>query len=203
MKSQNPQNEDWTPKRQNERFQFDAEYVRRLTEGDQDVEAHFAAYFSPLLTSKIRARLRQADLVEDARQATLCRVLDALRNKGGIAIPHALGAFVNSVCNNVLFETYRQQKKAPALAEELPDVASKEPSIETRLSDSERYARVRQVLSELPEKDRLILYQLYYEDRDKDEICRQFRVGREYLRVLVHRALNRFRARLAAGAQAS
>ena len=34
---------------------------------------------------------------------------------------------------------------------------------------------------------------MFLEERSKDEICREFGVDREYLRVLVHRAKNRAR----------
>jgi RNA polymerase sigma-70 factor (ECF subfamily) len=52
---------------------------------------------------------------------------------------------------------------------------------------------VRSVLSELPEKDRKILRWLFFDERDKGEVCRALQVDREYLRVLVHRAKQRFR----------
>jgi RNA polymerase sigma-70 factor (ECF subfamily) len=34
---------------------------------------------------------------------------------------------------------------------------------------------------------------VFLEEKNKDEICRQLNVGREYLRVLIHRAKERFR----------
>lgn len=182
-----------------ERHQFDAEYLRRLAERDPATEKHFVGYFGDLLTVKLRSRLRHGDLVEDARQETLLRVLRVLRVQGGITTPQALGAYVNSVCNNVLFEMYRAESKSPTLTDELPDVASHASSAEADLLSAEKRARVRRVLMELPEKDRQILYQLFFEERDKDEICRQFQVDREYLRVLVHRAKLRFRAGFSKG----
>lgn len=199
MKSHFPQSE--TPhvenailaKRYVERHQFDEEYLRRLTACEPLTEMHFVTYFGDLLTVKLRSRLRHGDLVEDARQETLLRVLNTIRTKG-ITTPHALGAYVNSVCNNVLFEMYRAESKAPTLTDELPDVPSKESSIESRLVDSQSRAQVRRVLAELPRKDRDILHQLFFEERDKDAVCRQYGVDREYLRVLVHRAKLRFRA---------
>ncbi len=180
-------------KRYVERYQFDAEYLRLLIERDPETERHFVAYFGDLLSVKLRSRLRHADLVEDARQETLLRVLRALRTQG-ISTPQALGAYVNSVCNNVLFEMYRAESKSPTLTEELPDLASHEESIESKLMNAELRAKVRLVLTELPAKDQEILRQCFFEQKDKDEICRQFRVDREYLRVLLHRAKIRFRA---------
>ena len=42
-------------------------------------------------------------VLEDARQETFVRVLTTLKQRGGLDRPETLGAFVNSVCNNVLF----------------------------------------------------------------------------------------------------
>ena len=90
-----------------ERKVFDQDYVNRLTEGDPETEAHFTSYFGALLLIKLRGRLRSPQLVEDARQETFLRVLNVLRKKGGVQHPERLGAFVNSVCENVLSEMFR------------------------------------------------------------------------------------------------
>jgi RNA polymerase sigma-70 factor, ECF subfamily len=177
-----------------ERYQFDGEYVRRLTAGDAETERHFTRYFGDLLTLKLRARLRSPALVEDAKQETFLRVLTTLRHKGGLATPESLGSFVNSVCNNVLFETYRSQARLTPLPEEAQEERVAEGTdAEGRLVEEEEQARVRQVLGELPEKDQQLLRWLFFDECDKDEVCRRLNIDRNYLRVLVHRAKARFR----------
>jgi RNA polymerase sigma-70 factor (ECF subfamily) len=42
-----------------------------------------------------------------------------------------------------------------------------------------------------------LLQAIFLEDRHKDEVCAQWGVGRDYLRVLLHRAKSQFRACLA------
>ncbi len=59
--------------------------------------------------------------------------------------------------------------------------------------EEEERTQVRSVLSELPEKDRKLLGWLFFEEKDKREVCRAMQVDREYLRVLLHRAKQRFR----------
>lgn len=182
------------------RFEFDAAYLEQLTIGDPAVERHFTEYFSTLLVAKLRSRLRSPTLVEDARQETFLRVLTTLRTKGGLTSPGGLGAFVNSVCNNVLFELYRSESK---LALVLDDEGAPEPeapgaSVESSLLSEESRARVRQALAHLPDKDRTLLQWLFFEERDKNQICRDLGVDREYLRVLVHRAKLRVKEALAA-----
>jgi len=60
---------------------------------------------------KLRARMMASDEVEDLRQETLIRVFAALRKQDGVRRPESFGAFVNSVCNNVLSEYYRSAAK--------------------------------------------------------------------------------------------
>src|SRR5204863_6865302 len=90
-----------------ELFSFDAEYLRRLRTGDPVVEEHFAGYFSKLLSIKLRARGNARGAIHDVTQETFFRVFRALRSPKGIQSAERLGAFVNSVCNNILHEHYR------------------------------------------------------------------------------------------------
>ena len=52
------------------------------------------------------------------------------------------------------------------------------------------------MLDKLSETDRAVLRKVFLEDRDKDEICHELGIDRDYLRVRVHRALARFRSAL-------
>lgn len=167
---------------------FDARYVTRLVESDPATERHFVEYFSRLLQIKLRTRLRAPDLIQEVIQETFQRVLRKL--KTGVENPEALGSFVNSVCNNVLFELYREQSR---VTEAPVDRPSEDLSVEVALLDEEQRGAVLAVIEELPDKDRKILRWLFFEERDKDDICRTLEVDREYLRVLVHRAKTRFR----------
>ena len=184
------------------RFEFDRAYIDRLVAGDGDTERHFARYFGNLLTLKLRSRLRSAALVDDARQETFRRVLTTLKEKGGLASAESLGAFVNSVCNNVLFECYRAGAKVQQLAENHDEADEARPSVESRLMADEDRDRVREALAALPEKEREILRWVFFEERDKDDISRALHVDHNYLRVLVHRAKAKFRDRfLESGAE--
>ena len=46
-------------------------------------------------------------------------------------------------------------------------------------------------------KDRFLICAIFLDERDKDEVCREQGVGRDYMRVLLHRAKQRFRQLLA------
>jgi RNA polymerase sigma-70 factor, ECF subfamily len=174
---------------------FDASYLERLRSGDSEVEKHFTAYFGELLFIKLRSRLRSAHQIEDVRQETFLRVFRVLRS-GTLREAERLGAFVNSVCNNVLLELYRSQGRHPQTAENaVQDLEAHLPGPEDELISRERQAHVRRVIDDLPPRDRGVLRAVFLEERDKDEIVAQFGVDRDYLRVLLHRAKMQFRAR--------
>lgn len=176
-----------------DRHTFDRAYVERLRAGDAETERHFFAYFSELII--IKARARRAVDVDDIRQETMLRVLRTLRSPGGgLRDPGALGAFVNSVCTNVLRESGRSARRHDGSSEEsetIPDRST--PGPESQMMTEERRQAVRRVLESLPPRDRDVLRAIFFEDRDKARVCEELGVNREYLRVLVHRAKNLFR----------
>jgi RNA polymerase sigma-70 factor (ECF subfamily) len=176
------------------RFEFDRAYLDRLAAGDPETERHFTRYFGDLLSIKLRSRLRSPALIEDARQETFLRVMKSLRQPGGIQSPGGFGAFVNTVCNNVLFEMYRSHSRTTPLEDEagaaLPDLSI---DAETKVGLDEDRAQVRSVMETLPLKERQLLQWLFFEECDKDEVCRRLDIDRNYLRVLLHRAKQRFR----------
>jgi RNA polymerase sigma-70 factor, ECF subfamily len=182
---------------------FSGEYVQRLTEGDVETERHFVAYFSELLLIKLRRALRSHQAVEDVRQETFLRVFSVLRNKGGIEHPEKFGAFVNGVCSNVLAEYYRSSSRHAPVHQETVDTPGPGPDPETGFVNEERKRSVRAILETLPDKDKQILRLIFLEEVEKDEVCRIYRVDRDYLRVLLHRAKNRFREGLSRGQAAA
>jgi RNA polymerase sigma-70 factor (ECF subfamily) len=172
---------------------FTSDYVERLTRGDREIERHFTDYFSELLRIKLRKGLRSSESVEDVRQETFLRVFAALRNGRGLTNPGKLGAFVYGVCNNVLSEHYRAVSRHAHLPEKGIDPQESGPDPEAEFVNEERKRCVRDILDKLPAKDREILRLVFFEEREKLEVCRICKVDRNYLRVLLHRAKNRFR----------
>lgn len=179
-----------------ERKVFDQDYVDRLTKGDAQTESHFTTYFGSLLLIKLRGRLRSPQLVEDARQETFLRVLNVLRNKGGIQHAERLGAFVNAVCENVLSETYRASARFQQTPENTVEPADDTASAEAQCLTEERKNAIRRVMADLAMPDQQILRKYFLEEQDKDEICKEMGIDRDYLRVRLHRALTRIRAAL-------
>ena len=175
---------------------FDAAYTARLRAADPDTLEHFASYFGELIQLKLRSRVESREVAEDLRQETFARVLTTLKTEGGLHHAERLGAFVNSVCNNVLLEYYRSRGRTESLEvhEEHHPVASEAPDALSRVLSQDEVAVVRRILEKMNDRDRDLLRAVFLEERDKDEVCTELGVGREYLRVLLHRAKQSFRA---------
>jgi RNA polymerase sigma-70 factor, ECF subfamily len=184
---------------------FDAGYVANLRAGDLRTQEHFVAYFTELLHLKLRSRLQSPQAIEDVRQETFARVLAALRKEGALRQPERLGAFVNTVCNNVLFEHYRASSRSQSLDDEgQPELPAANADVLGIVVSRQLKAKVREILLDMPERDRSLLKAVFLDERDRDEVCRERGVDREYLRVLLHRAKQVFKTeyikRMGAGA---
>lgn len=173
-----------------ELFPFDDDYVRRLREGDRETATHFESYFRELLLIKLRRKLDSKQAIEDVRQEVFARVFAKLSE---LQDPRKLGSFVNSICNHVLMEWYRMESRSDAFAGFEVDQVTQS-NIEDDLVTEETKARVRRVLGRMPARDANILKALFLEEGTKDEVCGRFGVDRKYLRVLLHRAKEKFRS---------
>jgi len=176
-----------------ELYQFDDAYLAKLRAGDEETVRHFTEYFSRLLLIKLRARQEAPHVIDDIRQETFLRLFTILgRESGGVQEASRLGAFVNSVCNNVLLEHYRARNRVVCI-DDTPEMSDNRVDLNRQLVDDERKRLIADVLEKMPQRDRELLRALFLEERDKDAICKSFDVDRAYLRVLLHRAKQQFR----------
>lgn len=177
-------------------FAFDAAYVEKLRSGDARTEEHFVSYFGELIHLKLRSRLNSREAIEDVRQETFVRVLVLVRSADGLREPDRLGAFVNSVCNHVLLEYYRSRNRTESYLDSDMEASlmNHEPSALSLLETKDAQRIVRQILTELTDRDRQLLKSVLLEERDKDEVCAELGITRDYLRVLVHRAKQSFKS---------
>ena len=172
-------------------FSFDEDYLRRLGARDPATETHFVAYFSERLKITLRARGVDSYTIEDVRQETFCRVWDAVRS-GDVHNPKAFGSYVHSVCRHVLSENRRDDCRNQHDPLESTDVADEQLDLEDLMEQKQNRKLVREIMAMLPERDRRILRARFFEERENDDVCMQFGIDRDYLRVLLHRAINKF-----------
>jgi RNA polymerase sigma-70 factor (ECF subfamily) len=92
-------------------------------------------------------------------------------------------------------EQYRISNRVEALEDEAAErlVETRPNALNMVISDDTRKL-VRHILKGLNERDRNVLQAVFLDERDKDEICMELGVDRDYLRVLLHRAKGSFRA---------
>jgi RNA polymerase sigma-70 factor, ECF subfamily len=173
---------------------FDAKYIESLCAGERETQEHFFGYFTELLRLKLRSRLQSPHAIEDVCQETFARVFSVLRRDGGLRQPERLGAFVNTTCNHVLFEEYRSSSRSESLdAEGAPEPVAAGATAHDVVSSEQMKKKVSEILQSLAPRDRSLLKAVFLEERDRDEVCREFDVEQGYLRVLLHRAKQEFK----------
>jgi RNA polymerase sigma-70 factor, ECF subfamily len=172
---------------------FDAEYLDRLKRGDPETERHFFSYFSNAIWLKLRNRVRVRHLIDEIRQETFMRVLSHLRSDKLIQYPERFGGFVQGVCNNVMLEVLRAEITNRRSTQTEVDPPDHRVKFAADLVTEERKHAVRDVLADMPEKDGTLLRMVFLEEGERSEICKRLAVDGDYLRVLLHRAKEKFR----------
>lgn len=183
-----------------ELFSFDATYVERLAAGDPAVVEHFSEYFGELIFIKLRARQYSSHTIDDIRQETFLRVFQVLR-KDGLRQPERIGAFVNTVCNNITLEFGRAGSRITFL-EEAPDTPDETIDSERKLIEQERRVQLRALLARMPARNQKLLTAVFLEERPPDEVCDELGIDRGYLRVLLFRARTQLREAVNKGKRA-
>jgi RNA polymerase sigma-70 factor, ECF subfamily len=108
--------------------------------------------------------------------------------------PGSLPGFVYVTCNNVALELLRAHTRQDQYPERLQEPMALGADPERQMVTEERKVLVRRLLAELSDKDRTLIKRVFLDEEDKDTVCREFDVNRNYLRVLLHRARVRFKA---------
>jgi len=183
-----------------ELYPFDEPYLARLRDRDAATEAHFVSYFSKLLKAKLRSDGYPESPLNDIQQETLYRVLKSVY-QDRIHNAKSLRSFVYGVCDRVEWEYDRGEWRLwQNDDDEFPDLPDERSITAGPARQAEVRQAVRWVLDKLADKDRRILVALFMDEKERDEVCHEFGITRDNLRVLLHRALTTARTLLARGA---
>jgi len=174
---------------------FDFDYLEALRQRDPAIEAHFVDHFSPILLRVLRRKVRSIDQAKEVRQETFLRVLAAVRSGHEVRKPKQFEIFVIGVCNNIVRETYREQRRSVALSALETEPVADSPSAYALVLAEEICGNVRRMLAQLDVSEQRILQAMLLEEQNKDEICHRLGISPSYLRVLLCRAKKRFRIR--------
>jgi len=127
--------------------------------------------------------------VDDLVQESLVRFVRA-EQRHQIRNTEEFGAFVSGVCRNAILEYRRRMRREPGLDDEMP---IPERGVRPDADILEMRDAIDHGLSELAERDRLVLRALYLDGKEKDEICREWNMSDAQFRVVLFRAKERFR----------
>ncbi len=175
-----------------DRFGFSEEYVARLRGDDAETWAHFERYFRPKIRTKFGAQFPW-EMVDDLSGETMVAIIEKIR-KGEPQNPAALAAYVFQICHNKSLETLRRLTVERQFTEVDWNVfpgSGKTPQQKTL--DKEMSERVAKTFEQLPARDRQALAGVFYEGRDRDEVCKECGVTRDQLKMILFRARDRFR----------
>jgi len=127
--------------------------------------------------------------VEDLVQETLVRFL-RIAEENRIRNPDNLGAFLNGICNNVIFEYRRKLSREEPYETELHEDRQ---AVEPKAELMEMREAIDAALAGLSGRDHAMLRGFYLEDKSTEEICQTLGATQAQFRVALFRARERFR----------
>lgn len=173
---------------------FDEKYLAALKARDPEVEKHLIAQFSTAVRVKLRARLRSPELIEDAYQETFLRVFAHFQAGKTLNSPASLPGFIHGMCHNVSLELLRGYTRHDQMPDYWQGPTDGSEGPQDQLVTEERKEMVRRLLGELAPRDSSLLKRIFLDEEDKDAVCRDMNIDRDYLRIVVFRARKRFRS---------
>ena len=172
------------------RFAFNDDYLARLRSGDSETWGHFEAYFRRLIHIRLSTQFR-SQMADELTGEVLSAVIQKIQQcalKDAAKLP----AYVAGVCRNAARSAIRSLQKRPIVEVNWDAMPAHGRNPEQEFLDKEKAEIVGDVLKKLNTRDRDILVDVFYHGLDRDEACRQHRVTREQLRMILFHARQRF-----------
>ena len=171
-----------------EPYQFDADYVARLTAGDPDICNHFAEYFTRVLDLMLAVREWTGTCARHPAENAAAG-FDQL-NRSGTIVPDQFAAYVMGVFRNKLREEIHRIKhpQSPDIEPEGTGTSAEDEFVNARNKERTLCCFTRNA-----RRDRRVIQLLFLEEAEREEACRQLGVDRGALRVRLARASQRFR----------
>jgi RNA polymerase sigma factor (sigma-70 family) len=175
-----------------DRFEFSDEYVARLRSHDSETWEHFDAYFRPRIRTKFRAQFPW-EMVDDLSGETMVAVLEKI-GQGEPRNSACLAAYVLQICHNKGLEALRKlagDKQSAEVDWNLFPGRGKTP--QQAVLDHELGEQVAKAFNKLPSRDRGALASVFYDGRDRDEVCKECGLTRDQLKMILFRARQKFK----------
>lgn len=168
------------------------DFVRRLASGDPEARHRLGTHYAGLLRAiaRNRAPSRSSSFLDDVVSETLVRVLTAIQNDQIRDRAH-FASYCIGVCQRVVHELKRKDGHSLP-GDESGSARAAPDNPELTVVRRQEIEAADEALATLPPRDRSLFEQVFLQEEDKDEVCRRFGITREHLRVLMHRARERF-----------
>ena len=169
---------------------FDDDYLERLRSRDEETAKHFDRYFRSLLRHRVWGKFtreREEELVDSAMAAAWENILN-----GEPRNSTRLTAYVTGICMNLAKLSLRPNLNNLRKYTDEVRIRDGKLSAEEILLERELSQDVRKVLTKLGRRDRGVLVDIFYHEKNRDEVCEKYRITREVLRLIVFRARQRF-----------
>ncbi|MBV8071371.1 MAG: sigma-70 family RNA polymerase sigma factor [Acidobacteriaceae bacterium] len=174
-----------------ERFCFNEHYLTCLRTRDASTLSHFYDYFRTPIRAKLRSHFPW-DLAEDLSQDVFVAALERI-DQGEPSEPGKLPGYIAGICRNVIYRTLQDKAHNQTTDIDCFDCPDSRPSAETRMVNQSEIKQVQKILRGLRRRDREVLVRIIYYGQDRRQIARQLGVTQDHLRLVLQRALHRFR----------
>lgn len=180
----------------------DAILARRVMDAapaiDAEAEAELYRRLAPRVRLYGRKHLRDAHLAEDLMQQVMVMTLESLR-AGRVREPDRIASFVLGTCRMVVMDIKRSGARRQALLDRYgdalvpPDATEPVPALDRE--------RLLACLERLSERERLVVVASFFESKDAGEVAALTSLAPGNVRVVRHRAVERLRGCMGAGAR--
>ncbi len=169
---------------------FDADYLARLRAKDPRTQDHFYGFFKTPIRNYIKHRVRWED-IEDLFQDVFAAVLEQIES-GQPAEPDKLDRYIMGICRNKILKSWKPnpERQIDPADQTFVDLVD---SIEGRLITEADQAKVHRVLARLVARYREVITRVFLWGQDRETIAREMGETRENIRLILCRALQRFK----------
>ena len=166
--------------------------VRRLREGEPEAMEELYSLFSNGMRYYLCRQLGPDDLEDKLHDAFLV-VVDSIR-AGELRDPSRLMGFVRTVVKRVAAATIEQQAQSrrEQLDEERTASVADSSNPEGTVFFHQQVQLIREVLANMPVRDREILRRFYFEEQPQQKICDDLGISLSQFRLMKSRAKSRF-----------
>lgn len=170
-----------------------SQLAKRLREGDPKAMEELYSMFANGVRFYL-AKQVPADDIDDKLHDAFLIVVDAIRD-GDLRDPRRLMGFIRTVVKRTITSSIGQQvteRKGKLEEERSEAVCDESGSPEATLLEQQQVAILKEVLTELPRRDRYILNRFYVDEVPAQTICEEMGLTLTQFRLLKSRAKNRF-----------